>query len=64
MLYFGGERRAALKILPVKLPMQSQPVEIITLKQRTPNAVAKLVIEELRAVTEPLRKSAAPQSKR
>ena len=56
MLHFGA-KRLALKILPVTLPMKSEPVEIITLKQRTPNAVAKLVIEELRATTERLRKA-------
>lgn len=63
MLHFGA-KRLALKTLPVALPMKSEPVEIITLKQRTPNAVAKLVIEELLATTEPLRKGALAPSNR
>ena len=52
-------KRLPLKILPVTLPLKSQPAQIITLKDRTPNAIARLFVDELRVVTQPLRQDAA-----
>lgn len=53
MLHFGAGR-LRLKVLPVALPLKSQPVEVITLKNRTANPVARLFVEELRALTRPM----------
>jgi DNA-binding transcriptional LysR family regulator len=53
MLHFGKDR-LRMKKLPVVLPLQSQPIEIISLKHRTLNAVAKLLVQELREVVRPL----------
>jgi DNA-binding transcriptional LysR family regulator len=47
MLHFGAHQQ--LKVLPVKLPMDSEPVEIISLKNRTPNPIVSLLINELRS---------------
>jgi len=47
MLHFGSNR-LRLKKLPVALPLESQPVEVISLKNRTLNAVARLFVQELR----------------
>jgi DNA-binding transcriptional LysR family regulator len=55
ILHFG-DKRLRLKTLPVASPLKPQPAEVTTLKSRTPNAVAKILIEELRIVTLPLRK--------
>jgi DNA-binding transcriptional LysR family regulator len=54
-LYFGAER-LRVKVLPVSLLMQSPPTEIIMLKNRTPNAIARLFIAELHSIAEPLKK--------
>jgi hypothetical protein len=51
------------KTLPVTLPLSSQPAQIMTLKDRTPNAIARLFVDELRAFTQPLRKDAALATK-
>ena len=59
-LYFGAGR-LRVKVLPVSLLMQAPPTEIITLKNRTPNAIARLFIAELHAVAEPLNKSRRPE---
>ncbi len=56
MLHFGAGR-LRVKALPVALPLPSQPFEIITLKDRTPNPIAGLFIEELRAVVRTMLKS-------
>jgi len=53
MLYFGTHR-LKLKVLPVALPLEPQPVEVITLKDRTPNPIAKLFIDELRKLVTPM----------
>jgi len=53
MLHFGGNR-LRVKKLPVALPLQSQAVDIIALRNRTLNAVARLLVEELREVVRPL----------
>ena len=55
MLHFGASR-LRLKALPIALPLESQPVEIITLRDRTPNPIAELFTNELRAHVAPLRK--------
>jgi DNA-binding transcriptional LysR family regulator len=55
-LYFGAGR-LRVKVLPVSLSMKAPPTEIITLKSRTPNAIARIFIAELHAVAEPLKKS-------
>jgi DNA-binding transcriptional LysR family regulator len=44
MLHFGAEH-LRVKILPVKLPGMSQPIEILTLKNRMPSPTANLFIE-------------------
>jgi DNA-binding transcriptional LysR family regulator len=56
MLHFCRDR-LSLKALPVTLPMKSQPVEIVTLKDRTLSPVTKTFIECLRSVARPLAKS-------
>jgi DNA-binding transcriptional LysR family regulator len=56
-LHFGAER-LRVKVLPVRLSMKAPPTEIISLKNRTPNAIAKLFIAELHAVATPLKKAA------
>jgi DNA-binding transcriptional LysR family regulator len=53
MLRFGAAGRR-LKILPTRT--KTRPVDIITVKNRTPNPVATLFIQELRAVVESLPK--------
>lgn len=58
MLHFGGNRLRVRK-LQVALPMDSQPVEIIGLRNRTLNSVARLFIQELREVVSPLCKTPA-----
>jgi DNA-binding transcriptional LysR family regulator len=63
MLHFCVERRA-LKILPVRLPMESEAVEIITLKNRKPNALVTLLMDELRSVTKHLRVSESDSKKK
>jgi DNA-binding transcriptional LysR family regulator len=54
-LHFGAGR-LRVKILPVSLRMKAPPTEIVTLKNRTPNAIARLFISELHVVAEPLKK--------
>jgi DNA-binding transcriptional LysR family regulator len=63
MLHFGNNR-LRVKKLPVVLPLESQPVEIIVLKNRTLNAVAKLFVQELREVVRPLLKDRRPSYER
>jgi hypothetical protein len=53
MLHFGAQR-LRMKVLPVTLPTKPQPVQVITLRNRTPNPIAKLFINELHAVSKPL----------
>jgi DNA-binding transcriptional LysR family regulator len=53
MLRFGAAGRR-LKILPTRTKIQ--PVEILTLKNRTSNPIATLFIKELRTLAEPLAK--------
>jgi DNA-binding transcriptional LysR family regulator len=46
-LHFTG-RRLSLKILPIKLPVEPRPVDLIVLKNRTMAPVAQLFIEHAR----------------
>jgi DNA-binding transcriptional LysR family regulator len=55
LLHFSGER-FALKVLPVTLPVAPPPVAVVTLRNRTIQPAAKLVIENIRTVVEPLAK--------
>jgi DNA-binding transcriptional LysR family regulator len=54
-LHFGAGR-LQVKILPVALSMKTPPTQVITLKNRTPNAIARLFIDELRTFVTPLTK--------
>jgi DNA-binding transcriptional LysR family regulator len=53
-LHFATER-LRVKILPVTLSMKAPPTEIVTLRNRTPNAIARLFVAELHAVAEVLK---------
>jgi len=46
---------SSLRVLPVKLPGKRTPVGIISLKNRTPTPVAKLLVEFLRSTAKSLR---------
>jgi DNA-binding transcriptional LysR family regulator len=48
---------ASLKELPVKLPIESRPVAIVSLKDRTLSPVARLFIDCAREITKPLTKN-------
>jgi DNA-binding transcriptional LysR family regulator len=50
-----GAMRSALKVLPVDFPARPRPVAIVTLKHRTPNPAAQVVIDCARDVARPLR---------
>ena len=54
-LHFGA-KRLQVKILPVALSMKTPPTQVITLKNRTPNAIARLFIDELHGFVTPLKK--------
>lgn len=54
-LHFGAGR-LRVKILPVALSMKTPPTQVITLKNRTPNAIARLFIDELHTFVTPLTK--------
>lgn len=56
-LHFGS-RRLRITKLPVVLPMKIRPIEFITLRNRTPNPINKLFIQELRHLAKPLIKKA------
>lgn len=49
-----GASRPQIKILPVRLRLKAPPAVAISLKNRTPNPVAKLFIDELLACLKPL----------
>jgi DNA-binding transcriptional LysR family regulator len=55
MLHFGA-KRLPVRALPVTLPIKSQRIEIVTLKNRTLSPVAKTFIECLRTIAKPLTK--------
>jgi DNA-binding transcriptional LysR family regulator len=46
--------RSAFKALPVDFPAKPRPIAIVTLQHRTPNPVAKIVIDCARDVAKPL----------
>jgi DNA-binding transcriptional LysR family regulator len=54
-LHFGASR-LQVKILPVALTMKTPPTQVLTLKNRTPNAIARLFIDELHTFVAPLKK--------
>jgi DNA-binding transcriptional LysR family regulator len=62
-LHFGSKRLRITK-LPVAIPMKTRPVEVITLRNRTPSPIAKLFIEELRDFAKPLIKKRFDNSSR
>ena len=51
-----GIRRMQIKILPVQLRMKTPPTVAMLLKNRTPNPIARLFIDELRAFAKPMTK--------
>jgi DNA-binding transcriptional LysR family regulator len=53
ILRFNG-KNLALKVLPIRIPVQLRPVGVVTLKNRTPNPVARLFIECVRGIVKPL----------
>jgi DNA-binding transcriptional LysR family regulator len=55
IIHFSG-KNAAFKVLPVDLPVQLSPVFIVTLRNRTPNPAAQLVIDCAHEVARPLAK--------
>jgi DNA-binding transcriptional LysR family regulator len=54
--------RMQIKVLPVALRTHEPPVVAISLKNRTPNPIAKLFVDELREVANPLMKGSARQT--
>jgi DNA-binding transcriptional LysR family regulator len=52
-LHFGA-RRLRVKVLPVTLPTEARPVQVVTLRDRTPNPIAKLFVDEMRIFAKPL----------
>jgi DNA-binding transcriptional LysR family regulator len=57
-LRFGTERMQ-IKILPVRLRMDAPPTAAISLKNRTPNPIVRLFIDELRGFAQPVMKGRA-----
>jgi hypothetical protein len=45
-----------IKILPVRLRINAPPAVAISLKNRTPNPIVRLFVDELRAFVSPLMK--------
>jgi DNA-binding transcriptional LysR family regulator len=58
-----GAQRMRIKILPVRLRMQAPPAVAIALKNRTPNPIARLFVDELRAFSNPLMKRRLRQAR-
>ena len=52
----GFNKRAEIKVLPVEVPIAPVPTGVVTLKNRTLSAVARLCIEQAREVAKPLAK--------
>ena len=59
-----GSKHRAIRILPVKLPLHSSPVGIVTLKNRTVSPTARLFIDCAREVTKPLVEAAQLSSRK
>jgi DNA-binding transcriptional LysR family regulator len=55
-------KRLQIKILPVGLRIKNPPVVIISLKNRTPNPIARLFIDELHRLMQPLKKRQSRQA--
>jgi DNA-binding transcriptional LysR family regulator len=53
-LHFSAGR-LRVKVLPVKLHIKAPPTEVFTLRNRTPNAIARLFIAELHMLAKPLK---------
>jgi len=53
MLHFAAQR-VRMKVLPVLRPARPQAAQVITLRNRTPNPIAKLFIDEVQAFAGPL----------
>jgi hypothetical protein len=51
-----GSGRMQIRVLPIGLRMNAPPTVAISLKNRTPNPIARLFIDELRAFAEPVMK--------
>ena len=49
-----GARRLQIKILPIRLRISAPPTVAIFLKNRTPNPIARLFVDELRSFAKPL----------
>jgi DNA-binding transcriptional LysR family regulator len=62
-LRFAGARMR-IKILPVDLRTRAPPAVAISLKHRTANPIARLFVDELRALADPPVKGSARQPKR
>jgi DNA-binding transcriptional LysR family regulator len=62
ILRFGNKQ--AIRVLPVKLPVQSRPVGIWTLKSRLISPVAQLFIDCARTLTKSLNLARPPQRRR
>jgi DNA-binding transcriptional LysR family regulator len=60
--YFGTNR-LRMKALPVTLPVEPHPIEVITVRGRTPNPIAKVFIDELRVLVQPLAKRGNAKAK-
>jgi DNA-binding transcriptional LysR family regulator len=54
-LHFGA-KRLQVKVLPVALSMKRPATQVLTLKNRTPNAIARIFIDELHTFVAPLKK--------
>lgn len=63
ILRFGGGR-TRIKILPIQLRINAPPTVAISLKNRTPNPIVRLFIDELRAFAKPLMKSKPAAARR
>src|SRR5262249_8307497 len=55
-----GAGRMQIKILPVRLRIKEPPVVGISPKNRTPNPIVRLFLDELRALMKPLLKGGTP----
>jgi DNA-binding transcriptional LysR family regulator len=53
MLHFAA-KRLPVKVVPITMPIRTQPIEIVTLKNRTLSPVTKRFIECLRAAAKPM----------
>ena len=57
-------KQSQIKILPVRLRMKNPPAVVISLKNRTPNPIARLFIDELHELVKPLMKARSQQVRR